>query len=87
MYTDTMIMRAHTTIMKKSEEIIFNISYEAAKFWTQCPSDFCVQHVTETCIVFGGTNRVIWRPETGFYADKSYCTQEFLNHFEKENRR
>jgi len=39
--------------------------------------DFCIQHVGLTA-VFGGTNRIIFEPVQGFYADKAYCTPKFL---------
>ncbi|MDA8137015.1 MAG: hypothetical protein M0036_00055 [Desulfobacteraceae bacterium] len=54
--------------------------YEAAKeLFEACGAgeDFCVQHLSGTSAVFGGTNRVIWSPVAGFTLDASYCTERF----------
>ena len=56
----------------------------AAELWEECPNDFCIQHyVPFDRIIFGGVNRVIWRPEIGFRIDRSYCTINFRRHFER----
>jgi len=64
------------------------IVYMAAQeYFENCLDDFCLQHPGDECIIFGGTNRLIWRAKTGFKADASYCTPEFLAHFEEVQQR
>lgn len=56
----------------------------AKKFWAICPYDFCVQYDNfPISIVYGGTNRVVWSPKHGFWVDKPYCSDRFIEHFEK----
>lgn len=43
--------------------------------------DFCVQSIGFNCIVFGGTNRVIWSPVNGFSLDVGYCSDKFIKAF------
>lgn len=44
--------------------------------------DFCLQSVGHS-VIFGGWNRLIWnREHSKFYASKSHCTQDFLDHVE-----
>ncbi len=45
--------------------------------------DFGVQHLGWDCAIFGGTNRLIWRPETGWYIDEPYCTERFIRKFKE----
>jgi hypothetical protein len=85
-----------TTIQKKLEEIQlryqdeehlvlwFDIFEAASRYWEENPDDFCVQSFEggET-IVFGGLNRLIWSPFTGFQADRSYCSKKFLERYDK----
>ena len=61
-------------------EIIWSIIDEAEALFKIChaDSDFCIQNITGTNIVFGGTNRVIWSARSGFNPDRSYCTKRFL---------
>ena len=40
--------------------------------------DFCVQCVSGTTAVFGGTNRVKWSMRGGYRIDPSYCSDEFV---------
>jgi len=47
----------------------------------QAEDDFCIQHISGTIVVFGGTNRLIFDPITGFRADREYCTKRFLDTF------
>ena len=44
--------------------------------------DFCIQHVGCFSIVFGGTNRVVWRPGYGLQIDREYCTPNFTTNFD-----
>ena len=62
------------------EELTYIIVYEAAKYFAECPEDFCLQSVGYNCIIFGGTNRLIWTPN-GFAPDISYCTEKFLKYY------
>jgi hypothetical protein len=63
------------------EGILYSIITEASEFFAECPGDFCVQHVTDTVIIFGSTNRIVWRPATGFAPDVMWCNAAFLKHF------
>lgn len=45
-------------------------------------SDFCIQNVGDNVVVFGGTNRLIWRFNKGFFIDKPYCTPRFIKRME-----
>lgn len=41
-------------------------------------SDFCVQHIGDNYVVFGSTNRIIHRLETGAWEiERSHCTPHF----------
>ena len=51
--------------------------YEKAGF----KDDFCVQHITNSVIIFGGWNRVIWSPLNGYRVDSSSCREEFIEKF------
>ena len=44
-------------------------------------SDFCVQHISNSVIIFGGHNRVIWSPLNGYRVDSSCCRDEFIEKF------
>ncbi|NIN68652.1 MAG: hypothetical protein GTO63_28885 [Anaerolineae bacterium] len=61
--------------------VLTTIIMDAWEFWEDVSeSDFCIQHFDSMgeCIIFGGTNRIVWRPMTGFKIDASYCTEKFL---------
>jgi hypothetical protein len=66
-------------------EIILNVQEEAKILFEKCgcSSDYCVQLVGSTRIVFGGTNRLIWCIRSGFFPDRSYCTKKFLENWDK----
>lgn len=70
---------------EKAQGVVYSIISAAARFWEECPDDFCIQDFSDigTCIIFGSTNRVIWRAEKGFICDQSYCTDKFKAHFDK----
>ena len=55
----------------------------AAELWEECPNDFGIQLINDICIVFGGTNRVIWTFKYGFRIDRPYCTAQFIDHYDK----
>lgn len=51
----------------------------AAVYWEGISvDDFCVQHVGDGSVVFGGTNRLRWTAATGFRPEPGYCTERFL---------
>ena len=58
---------------------------EAMDIFCECQaeSDFCVQHVGQ-CVVFGGSNRLIFSVKTGFRPDRSYCSARFLENWDKK---
>lgn len=59
--------------------ILWEVLKSAAEHWVGLDEDdFCVQAAFGECLVFGGTNRLIWSPRRGFYPDKSYCTERFI---------
>lgn len=62
--------------------IFESIVTAASAYFTECPDDFCIQHIGENRVIFGGTNRLVWSPRFGFEPDKSYCTEKFLHHWE-----
>jgi hypothetical protein len=43
--------------------------------------DFYIQSISPSSVIFGGMNRVIWRPEEGFRMDEEYCTPKFIERF------
>lgn len=59
-------------------EFFFDLVLEAAKFFEDCPEDFCLQNAQGGDLVFGGTNRLLWSINRGFRPDRSYCTERFL---------
>ena len=62
------------------DHIRSSIVYNAMQYWVRGGdiNDFCIQHVFEGGIIFGGTNRVKWTIEDGFTIDESYCTSKFI---------
>ena len=57
------------------------LAQAAARYFEECEDDFCVQDAGGEVLVFGGTNRLLWTPARGFYPDRSYCTENFLQHY------
>ena len=45
--------------------------------------DFCIQATGFESVVFGGTNRVIWHPITGYRFDEPFCSERFMEKFNK----
>ena len=66
------------------ESMAAHVIHEAAQFFAYCPDDFCVQsaHWLDGHAVFGGTNRLLWNANRGYWPDPSYCTPRFLKQFE-----
>ena len=65
------------------EDIGILVAEAAQEIFEKCGAadDFCVQAVGSGCAVFGGTNRVIFNPLSGFKADAGHCTARFLAAF------
>jgi len=62
-------------------EIGEHVVEEAEYVFERCgvASDFAIQGGN----VFGSVNRIIWTARTGFEADRFYCTDSFLEAFDK----
>ena len=60
-------------------DVMEYVVYKAQQAFEHCPTDFCFQNISHDCIVFGGVNRLIWRVDSGFTPDESYCTERFLD--------
>lgn len=60
---------------KQLQEIGTTIVNEAYQLFCdlEIKRDFCVQAIGYNCVVFGGTNRIIWSIRYGFRLDVSYC--------------
>lgn len=61
--------------------VVAMVAIAASRYWDAegvSPDDFCLQGVGPECVVFGGTNRLVWSPERGFRPDRSYCNPAFL---------
>jgi len=69
--------------LQKAGMVIVEAAYD---IFDQCgsPDDFCIQHCDGCdCIIFGGLNRLIYRPMQGFWPDRSYCSQRFLSNWDR----
>jgi hypothetical protein len=60
------------------DTMIYSLVLAASRYFTECPDDFSLQAVGYRCVVFGGTNRLLWTAEKGFLPDRPYCTENFL---------
>jgi hypothetical protein len=74
-------------LMPDAAEIISSIAYAAWCVFHHagCDEDFCVQTVGWSCIVFGGRNRLQWSAQFGFHPLRDYCTESFLDAWDKSN--
>lgn len=56
---------------------------QAIEIFETCGSkdDFCIQSISFDSIVFGGWNRLIFRPELGWYISESHCNNKFKEAF------
>lgn len=45
--------------------------------------DFCVQEIHWDWACFGSTNRLMWRPATGWSISESHCTERFIRRFKE----
>ena len=65
------------------------VCMEAETIFTDCGAadDFCIQDIGIGSVVFGGINRIIWRPKSGFFPDRSYCTDRFLKCWDNLNKK
>jgi hypothetical protein len=70
-------MNSYEKNLAKIGEIL---EFAAAGLFNDCGAgvDFCIQLVGDERVIFGGVNRVIWEPLTGFSPDRSCCTERFL---------
>lgn len=61
-------------------ELICSVVEEACRRFEECGAgdDFRLQYRNLRTIVFGGHNRVVWSASRGFYPDRGYCSDEFL---------
>ena len=62
-------------------ETVTDIAYA---IFTRCgaASDYCLQHNGGDCLVFGGTNRLIFNAQ-GWSIDESHCTPHFIKAFKE----
>ena len=78
--------------IEQIDNILFQIIEKAREIWAYCFEDddeseytsimdFCIQDVTDSCIVFGSCNRVIWTSLRGFRTDDRYCSENFVKRF------
>ena len=70
---------------KQLAEIGIAVYNVAQEIFEDCMAadDFCVQATTLDSAVFGGTNRLLWRPLDGFQPDRSYCSLKFLENWDR----
>jgi len=66
-----------------AQELIWGVVEGAAMYFKDYPRDFGIQHSSSNTIVFGGSNRLIWSPVSGYSADRSYCSSLFLMNHDK----
>lgn len=62
------------------QDIGMLVAEQAYDIFKQCGAmeDFCIQSVGSAA-VFGGTNRLVWSLAHGFVAERTYCTESFLD--------
>ena len=63
------------------------IAQVALQIFEHCASgrDFAVQFMGSDCSVFGSTNRITWRPESGWSYSRAHCSPDFIKNFEELN--
>lgn len=61
-------------------EIIINQAIEIFEYCNR-KDDFCIQSIGMDSAVFGGWNRLIFRPELGWYISESHCSKKFIESF------
>ena len=77
------IMRVFEENDHKATLIFEMVVDQAGRFFEECPEDFGIQYISGTSVVFGGTNRLIWKADLGFFPDRQYCSKKFLEHYAK----
>jgi hypothetical protein len=57
---------------------------QAREIFKKCgvERDFVIQHVGSMGAVFGGTNRLMYSPESGFRIDRGLCTSKFKSNWD-----
>ena len=72
-----------------AEALVAAIAYDAYHYWERagCPEDFCLQQarLEDGAIIFGSTNRLIWRMESGFRVLPEFCTKRFIDANEEQD--
>lgn len=64
--------------------LYFEVMRWAAFYWSGLnEDDFCLQSCPGDTLVFGGLNRLVWRPQLGYVADRSYCSPQFLARYDR----
>ena len=77
---ETMVDRLYE---KHGVGFVESIVVYAKEYFADCLQDFCIQHVSYECIIFGGTNRLKWSVRKGFTVLEKYCTPSFIEHAKK----
>jgi len=65
------------------DEILYSVLAMAEDIFSECtkdPNEFCVQHVEDDAIIFGGLNRLILG-RRGWSISESHCTDRFIERF------
>ncbi|WP_295390503.1 hypothetical protein [uncultured Thiodictyon sp.] len=72
---------------EETEAIGSYVILNAWKIFRACDAanDFAIQSISDVNeeAVFGCTNRLVWRPASGYRPDRSYCTQGFLSRWDQ----
>jgi hypothetical protein len=81
----------HTLLVTNGGHALLEaVVYMAHCYWERagCEEDFCWQggDPGQGVLIFGSTNRVTWRVESGFRIDRGCCTRRFLEANEGEPR-
>lgn len=81
----TAIEKAVNQIKKSPlhDDLLYEIVCNALEYFEECTEDFCIQNFHGDSITFGGTNRLLWHPKSGYRPDPSYCTPKFLKYAQK----
>ena len=66
------------------EDILRTVFNTAREIFIKCEasSDFGIQHIGSTAVVFGGTNRLIYGAN-GWSIDEGLCTPRFVHHWKQ----
>jgi hypothetical protein len=67
--TEEQLQEIGTVIVNEAYQLFVDLKIEG---------DFCVQSIGYNCVVFGGTNRIIWSVRYGFRLDAPYCSDHVV---------